>query len=126
MGLYDYILSDVDSCSVITCHASIDTYLEERFSIHTRSVYLIPSEFKYAYLMQKEIHSIHYPDVYENLCENIEVAYPGELFLVGAGFLGKIYCSIIKSKGELHSILDVSLIIGHPMKPETYLLYQKI
>lgn len=56
-------------------------------------------------------HKPHYPDTFEEIRRTINVARPGEIFLVGAGPLGKIYCHWIKQAGgiglDVGSILDV-------------------
>jgi hypothetical protein len=41
----------------------------------------------------------HYPDRFEELLDTLEVAYPGQLFLVGAGICGKVYCHEIARRG---------------------------
>jgi glycosyltransferase involved in cell wall biosynthesis/predicted Zn-dependent protease/GR25 family glycosyltransferase involved in LPS biosynthesis len=116
-GLYDLIFSHLDSCSVVTCHQGIGTYLQDRFSLDVRSVYAIPAEHKYTEMMGHERQTRHYPEVYEALCESITVAYPGEVFLVAAGFLGKIYCNLIKEKGGI--ALDIGSTVDYWLSFET-------
>ena len=48
-----------------------------------------------------EAQKAHFPDYFNDLCSSISVAYKGEVFLVAAGFLGKIYCNIIKEQGGI-------------------------
>ncbi len=43
----------------------------------------------------------HFPDLYEKLVAGIKVPRPGALFLVGAGFCGKLYADAIKRKGGI-------------------------
>ena len=41
----------------------------------------------------------HFPDIFDRLRRDIVVPFPGALFLVGAGLLGKIYCHWIRQRG---------------------------
>lgn len=55
----------------------------------------------------------HYPGVYGRILETIERCIgPGDLVLVGAGILGKIYCDAISSQGgvaiDIGSVIDVA------------------
>lgn len=102
-NLWDIILNEVFDCSVISCHEELVPLLKKKYQIDVQNFYKIPSEYKYAQLFghseQKE--TPHYPDRFEQISKNISVKYPGEVFIVAAGFLGKIYCNIIKQKGGI-------------------------
>jgi hypothetical protein len=55
----------------------------------------------------------HYPRVFMRILESIENCIgPGQLVLVGAGILGKIYCDAIRQRGgvavDIGSVLDIS------------------
>ena len=56
------------------------------------------------------IETMHYPDGYRQLYEELTVPFPGALFLVGAGAFGKIYCHWIKQRGgvaiDIGSLFD--------------------
>ncbi len=56
------------------------------------------------------IETMHYPDGYRQLHEELTVPFPGALFLVGAGAFGKIYCHWIKQRGgvaiDIGSLFD--------------------
>lgn len=110
-GLYDQIFRYAKKCSVITCHENISDNLKERFGLSVRKTYLIPPESQWGDMFGYDSEeNTHFPRRYYELCDEIEVGYQGELFLVGAGFLGKIYCDIIKKRGgialDLGSKLD--------------------
>ncbi|MBR8827991.1 MAG: tetratricopeptide repeat protein [Gomphosphaeria aponina SAG 52.96 = DSM 107014] len=108
--LYKLIFKYVDSCSVISCHEQLIPLLKEKYNLEVRKFYQIPTEFNHKEKFGYEVKERHFPDVYEKLWEEIEVIAPGEVFLVAAGFLGKIYCKIIKERGgialDLGSIVD--------------------
>lgn len=55
----------------------------------------------------------HYPGVYGQILDTIEQCIgPGDLVLVGAGILGKIYCDAVRSQGgvaiDIGSVIDVA------------------
>ncbi len=107
MELWDLILSEINDCSIISCHPQLVEVLWEKHNITVREFYPIPSEYKYSRLFDHDQSDTapHYPDRFNFIKTNLTVAYPGEVFLVAAGFLGKFYCQIIKEKGGI--ALDV-------------------
>ncbi|MDF1698481.1 MAG: hypothetical protein P1U56_21700 [Saprospiraceae bacterium] len=112
-NIWDIILKKITSCSVISCHSALIPLLKEKHQVTVRSFHHIPSEYKYAQLFdQRDKHETsHYPEIFEQICANITVAYPGEVYLVAAGFLGKIYCNLIKQKGGI--ALDVGSAVDY-------------
>ena len=50
----------------------------------------------------------HYPDRFEELLETLEPQFPGQIFLVGAGICGKIYCDVIAQRGGI--ALDIGAV----------------
>lgn len=110
-GLYRLIFDYVQKCSIISCHEDIIDVMRERYAVKVDRFYQIPTEYSWSQMFEYDSHRLqrHYPDYFEQLCEKITVNYPGEVFLVAAGFLGKIYCQIIKSKGGI--ALDVGSIV---------------
>jgi hypothetical protein len=75
--------------------------------------YPIPSEFSLRVVdraFERQLHGQrHYPEVFAQLKSQLEVE-PGQVFLIGAGPLGKVYCQIVKERGgigiDLGSVLD--------------------
>ncbi|MCP5025248.1 MAG: hypothetical protein GY929_03090 [Actinomycetia bacterium] len=61
----------------------------------------------------------HFPAVFERTLEALEVPSPGQLFLVGAGVCGKVYCHRIKELGgfglDVGSVCDAWLGIPSRM-----------
>ncbi|MEI6830339.1 MAG: WcbI family polysaccharide biosynthesis putative acetyltransferase [Synechococcaceae cyanobacterium ELA445] len=60
----------------------------------------------------------HYPVIYEQCLEWIaHTVQPHQLWLVGAGILGKIYCQAIRAQGgvaiDVGSVIDLSSGLGH-------------
>ncbi|MEM9284140.1 MAG: hypothetical protein AAGA96_20160, partial [Verrucomicrobiota bacterium] len=119
-GLYEYLFASTKKVSLITCHSELPQLLQKRFGLRTRLVLKIPPEFCYAGSVGLHGGTPQYPERYEEICQEIHVESPGEVFLVGAGFLGKIYCDLIKSQGgiglDVGSIVD--LWLDHNVRPE--------
>jgi len=104
--LYRKILFGIDFCGLITCR-DISDRIKNIFKIKNITEYLIPSEYMYL----GNIDNDHFPERFESLKKQIKVPYPGAIFLVGAGALGKIYCHWIKEAGgiaiDIGSIFDI-------------------
>lgn len=107
-GCIEDLLSRCDSVSVISGR-DVAGSIERLYPGKLKDYVLIPSERNFR-LLGEQASSEHYPYVFEETIKGIKV-YPGRhLFLVGAGFLGKIYCSEIKKRGgfalDIGSVLD--------------------
>ena len=50
----------------------------------------------------------HFPDRYEELLDTLTPAFPGQLFFVGAGICGKVYCDVIAERGGV--ALDIGAV----------------
>ena len=50
----------------------------------------------------------HFPDRFDELVESLKPAFPGQLFLVGAGICGKVYCDVIARRGGV--ALDIGAV----------------
>lgn len=110
--LYNYILSDLDKISIITCHPSLKEYITERFGIKEVDILTIPSEKKYSPLFgYKKNETTHYPIRYQEILQKITNCQKGNVFLVAAGFLGKMYCSKIKDAGGI--AIDIGSIVDN-------------
>jgi hypothetical protein len=77
------------------------------FSIPRVDQYLVPAESGHAGPRSGR----HYPDRFNEIRATLEVPYPGAVFLIGAGVLGKIYCHWIQQRGgiaiDIGSMFDV-------------------
>lgn len=71
--------------------------LQEKFKIKEINQYVTAGESKFP-----GSHGISdFPDRFYQLKDEIKVPFPGAIFLVGAGALGKIYCQWIKERGGI-------------------------
>nr|WP_246513182.1 tetratricopeptide repeat protein [Azospirillum picis] len=109
-GLYERLFAKIRRVAVVTCHPQLPERLTERFGLTVSRVHLIPHETKYGDVFGYGDAEPHFPAVYERLLETLSVDEPGEVVLVAAGFLGKMYCKRIKDQGgialDLGSVVD--------------------
>lgn len=85
----------------------VEQVLRRNLGVEVRS-FKIPAEFRFA---DQALPVHHYPDVFRALLDELPTKVkPGDLFLVGAGVLGKIYCDVIKRHGgvaiDVGSLMD--------------------
>jgi hypothetical protein len=135
--VYEDTLADAGLDWMTACHQAVHIYLQsagvlDRLLRVARRVTLISgrdtlAQFRHAYphieanqhlipverqykVDSDDIRDQHYPDVYERIKDVLNPVGPCHLYLVGAGLLGKEYCSIIKSRGgfalDIGSIFD--------------------
>src|SRR5690606_26059143 len=91
-GLYERLFERIGRVALVTCHPSLPDHLARRFGLSVSRVHAIPHESKYGTVFGYGEGEAHYPDVYERLMAELDVGEPGEVVLVAAGFLGKMYC----------------------------------
>lgn len=119
-SLWDEIFAATPSVSWISCH-DLTTYLREVRGVDTREGVAIPAEQKYSGLFRSATPGDCPPcatgdrlliDVHDAICASLDPK-PGEVWLVAAGFLGKIYCDLIRQRGGIG--LDVGSIVDYWM-----------
>ncbi|HYH19205.1 MAG TPA: glycosyltransferase [Azospirillum sp.] len=110
-GEYERLFAAVGRVSLVTCHPALPAVLARRFGVDVGQVYRIPHEAKYAAQFGYADAGEHYPDAFRDLERTLAVRAPGEVFLVAAGFLGKMYCDWIKARGGV--ALDVGSVVDH-------------
>ena len=110
-GFFDRILRGRDSVGVITCR-SIGDRLAERYSIGHVETVLVPGEvWRYKSRCRQETNGYreHWPRRFEEIRRHLtKQKRHGELWLVGAGGLGKVYCNLVKSVGGI--ALDIGAL----------------
>lgn len=101
--LYRRILQNRDFLGIITPR-DIGSKLKDFFNIQHVESYPVKGQFKWP----GEVTERHFPEGYERLKETLRVPYQGALFFVGAGALGKVYCTWIKQQGGV--AIDIGAI----------------
>jgi hypothetical protein len=110
-GLWDILLPQLGSVSIITCHPQLTAALKAQYGLDVSSTHLIPPEHKHAGQFVETPAGRHYPDVFESLREPLSRVPRGHVVLVAAGLLGKVYCDWIKVAGGI--AIDVGSAADH-------------
>lgn len=104
-GALAHLLRGLDEVGVIGCR-DIGPQIAEAFGLGSVRTYLVRGE----HLYPGSVSEPHWPNGFKYVMEQLEDVRPGMAFLVGAGVLGKIYCSRIKARGgvalDIGSIMD--------------------
>lgn len=102
-NLYQRLLAGCGEVSVISCH-DLAPILKARFDLAIRVGYRIPGEYRhstsYASRYDGMATGVIYPDVFNEIMSSL-APRPGEVHLVGAGILGKLFCQRIKERGGI-------------------------
>lgn len=108
------LVREAGNVSLITCYPQLLERVQHEYGVGQGESFLIPAQ---AGNIRGTPEDTHYPDVFEALVARIGArARAGELFLVGAGILGKSYCELVRRAGgmaiDMGSMLDVWMGIG--------------
>ena len=109
-GGYRRILAEAGDLGVITCHRALAPLLQEKLDRPVRHVHLIPEEKGFTDIIgDNGVRERHFPSVFNHVIADLASHdLRGVLFLVAAGYLGKLYCDAIKSAGGI--ALDVGSV----------------
>jgi hypothetical protein len=92
------IIDGIGSISWISCH-DLAPYLKRRFHVDTRQQIIIPGEHRHRRKMVgPDDAGLALPAVHAAVNASI-AARPGEVYLIAAGFLGKIYAETVRQQG---------------------------
>lgn len=109
-GYFAKILNSVSSVTIIS-HSDCTAELKKSFGLDAVTHIKIPGHA--TFMSESEIH---FPDAYLEIIRNITVVNSGDLFLVAAGYLGKLYCNVIKQRGgiaiDIGSVFDGWVGVG--------------
>ncbi len=92
----------------IVYHTDVGDALRKTFDIRRTSFFKIPSHHSFK-VGDGEGGVSHFPEAYRDMVKSITVPSQGSVFLVGAGYLGKVYCDVIKARGGI--ALDVGSVL---------------
>ena len=102
-GLWDEILATCDEVSYISCH-KLGSFLLEHFGVATRSAIQIPGEKQFTGLFGRSASTVDDGNMLLSRHDEVVASLQprkGEVYLVAAGFLGKIYCDVIRRRGGI-------------------------
>ena len=107
-GALNRLLAKADRVTLISGRDILERF-KFAYPHITADQHLIPVERQYKTLDENEIGE-HYPDVYQRIKGLLQPDGPSHRYLIGAGLLGKEYCSIVKSRGgfalDIGSVFD--------------------
>jgi thioredoxin-like negative regulator of GroEL len=98
---YGGVLAGIDFLGVVSPHPGLAERLARHHGIRACAEYLLPGESRLPGDKQNRREQPHFPDLYHELYRRIDVPYPGAVFLVAGGMLGKIYCTWIRQRGGI-------------------------
>ena len=104
-GGLDRILRGQPSVGIVGCR-DLGDRVKDFFEISEVRSYLVRGEA----VAPGPVLDAHWPGGFSDTLNRLEPARPGEIFLVGAGGLGKAYCTELRRKGavalDIGSVLD--------------------
>jgi len=103
-GAVPYIISKQKKIAIISARDGIDKVIANAFDIDVIQ-YQIPDKFE----LEPNHSTRHYPTSYYELINQIQVEFPGMLFIVAGGIIGKGYCQVIKERGGI--ALDLGAVV---------------
>lgn len=112
-NLWREILGEVEEASWICCH-DLGPLLHEQWGVRTRIGLRIPGEARYFGSTGRYARGEAPEETLADRHEAVRAALaprPGELWLVAAGFLGKIYCDDIRRRGGI--ALDIGSLADY-------------
>jgi len=109
----DILLRGQRRVSIVSCHDVRDV-LEDQYGIPMPTIHKIHSQYAVRQIdgeYEAELHATAiWPGFYAGLLDRLTVRSRGEVFLVGAGLLGKSICVSIRDRGgialDMGSMLD--------------------
>jgi hypothetical protein len=104
---YRELLAGEKEISIVSGHLLAEP-ISRAFDVPNVRQYKVPAQAKFFFDPSEEPH---FPNAFERLRSELDVRAPGEIFLVGAGYLGKIYCGWVKERGgiaiDIGSVFDL-------------------
>jgi len=109
------LLRGLDFLGVVSPHPDLADRLQRHLNIGAVAPYNLPGETRLARDAERQDRGTHFPTFYDRLLTTLSVPYPGAVFLVAGGLLGKIYCDHIRTLGGI--ALDIGALadawVGH-------------
>jgi capsular polysaccharide biosynthesis protein len=119
---YRAIVAGLDFVGVISPHPDLAARLGRELCIAQVASYVIPGEMRLPERPGLTRGNGHFPNRYKQLLAELAVPYPGAVFLVAGGLLGKVYCAQIKRRGGI--AIDVGAVAdawaGYATRPGQY------
>jgi len=108
LPFYKEILKGTSHLGLISCYSGLPDRLRAVFGVEEINFFAIPNQVSNTGRLPSPPH---YPDVFEKVMRALGNIAEGQVVLVAAGLLGKIYCNKIKQCGgialDIGSVADV-------------------
>lgn len=108
LPFYKELLRGSSKLGLIGCYPELSDRLRAAFGTESVTFFPIPNQVSNT---GKRPSPAHYPDVFETVMRSLANMEKGQLVLVAAGVLGKIYCNRVKECGgialDIGSVADV-------------------
>lgn len=101
LNFYQAMFKTIPTCSVVTCIPALSSAIESKFGLTDVRSFIVPERKASSKVFGFSHDEKHYPDVYNRLLDSLRPRFKGEVFLVAAGPLAKIYCGVIKRCGGI-------------------------
>ena len=105
-----------DRIGLISSKPALANKIRQRLRVEL-DFYEVPD--KPSVSISKRSDHVHFPDAFDRTMETLKIRVPGQLFLVGAGICGKVYCNKIRDLGGIG--LDIGAVcdswINLPTRP---------
>ena len=105
---FGQLLAGQQFLGVISPHPDLAARLQRQLGIGQVISYDIPGEGRLGRVREQADRGRHFPEVYDRLMAELSAPFPGAVFLVAGGLLGKIYCDRIKALGGI--ALDIGAL----------------
>jgi hypothetical protein len=118
-GALERILAAAPRVGLVSCHADLPAALMGRFGLGEVEFHKVPGEKAHSSVLgDAAVEGRHWPTRFSELSAIFDRGdRHGQLFLVAAGFLGKIYAAKLKKSGAV--VLDIGAVADLLMGKET-------
>lgn len=99
------MMREQERVGLISAKVALAKALEKQLKIRV-DYYEVPE--RYAEAAANGTDRVHFPDEFDRTMQALQVAYRGQLFLVGAGICGKVYCHRVRELGGIG--LDIGAV----------------
>ncbi|MBU3076696.1 hypothetical protein [Sphingomonas quercus] len=103
------LLGGLDFLGVISPHPELAARLAKELGIAVTASYDIPGESRLGRAREAADRGRHFPEVYDRILATLHVPFPGAVFIVAGGLLGKIYCDRIRTLSGV--ALDIGAVV---------------
>ncbi len=106
--IWDVLLGRLGHCALVTGRDELADAVQRQFGLEVTRVHPVPPERKYG---GTRAAGAHFPDRFDGIRDELEGYRAGDVVLVAAGILGKVYCGWIRQAGGI--AIDIGSAADH-------------